>query len=79
MLAYGGVDDYSTELRVLLDATVGALRSGGRFATFAYTHAARMPRARKFRDLLESRFTSVTTSPIVWRNVPPAFVYRCRK
>lgn len=63
----------------LLDATVGALRPGGRFATFAYTHAARMPRARKFRELLESRFTTVTTSPIVWRNVPPAFVYRCQK
>lgn len=65
--------------RRLLDATVGALRPGGKFATFAYTHAARMPRARKFRELLESRFKTVTTSPIVWRNVPPAFVYRCEK
>ena len=63
----------------LLDATVGPIRPGGRFATFAYSHAAWTPPARKFRELLESRFSHVETSRVVWRNVPPAFVYRCRK
>ena len=61
----------------LLDATVGPLRSGGRFATFAYSHAAWLPQARRFRELLESRFSRVETSEVVWRNMPPAFVYRC--
>jgi phospholipid N-methyltransferase len=55
------------------------MRPGARFATFAYSHAAWMPPARKFRELLDSRFSQVETSKVVWRNVPPAFVYRCRK
>jgi phospholipid N-methyltransferase len=63
----------------LLDATALALRPGGRFATFAYSHAAWLPQARTFRKLLDARFSEVTTSEVVWRNVPPAFVYRCRK
>ena len=63
----------------LLDAAVKALKPGGRFATFAYSHAAWMPPARRFRELLDSRFSEVRTSKVVWRNVPPAFVYRCRK
>jgi phospholipid N-methyltransferase len=63
----------------LLDATVKPLKPGGRFATFAYSHAAWLPQARRFRDLLDSRFSEVETSEVVWRNLPPAFVYRCRK
>lgn len=63
----------------LLDATVTPLRPGGGFATFAYSHAAWLPQARRFRELLESRFSEVSTSEVVWRNVPPAFVYRCRR
>lgn len=63
----------------LLDAAVSALRTGGRFATFAYSHAAWLPPARRFRALLDSRFRVVETSTVVWRNLPPAFVYRCRK
>ena len=63
----------------LLDSTVKALKPGGRFATFAYSHAVWLPQARQFRELLDSRFNSVETSKVVWRNMPPAFVYRCHK
>jgi phospholipid N-methyltransferase len=63
----------------LLDAAIGPLKAGGRFTTFAYSHAAWTPPARHFRELLDSRFSQVDTSKVVWRNVPPAFVYRCRK
>jgi phosphatidylethanolamine/phosphatidyl-N-methylethanolamine N-methyltransferase len=65
--------------RRLLDAIVAALGPGGRFATFAYVHAAWLPPGRRFRRLLESRFSRVRTTSIVWRNLPPAFVYRCDK
>ena len=65
--------------RRLLDATVTPMKPGARFATFAYSHAAWMTPARRFRELLDSRFSHVETSEVVWRNVPPAFVYRCRK
>ena len=65
--------------RSLLDAILASLPPGGRFATFAYVHAAWLHPGRHFRMLLESRFSDVTTSRIVWRNLPPAFVYRCEK
>jgi phosphatidylethanolamine/phosphatidyl-N-methylethanolamine N-methyltransferase len=65
--------------RRLMDAIVDSLPSGGRFATFAYVHAAWLPPGQRFRRLLESRFARVTRSSLVWRNLPPAFVYRCEK
>jgi phosphatidylethanolamine/phosphatidyl-N-methylethanolamine N-methyltransferase len=71
---------FSHELQqTLLAAVLRSLRPGGRFATFAYVPAAWFPPGRRFRKMLESGFASVETSPIVWRNIPPAFVYRCRK
>jgi len=65
--------------RRLLDAVLESLPTGGRFATFAYVHAAWLPPGQSFRRLLESRFATVTRSSVVWRNLPPAFVYRCEK
>jgi len=63
----------------IMSSTMQSLRSGGRFATFAYVHAAWLPTARRFRRFLEAHFTEVRTTPVVWRNLPPAFVYRCTK
>jgi phosphatidylethanolamine/phosphatidyl-N-methylethanolamine N-methyltransferase len=63
----------------LLEAVTRALRPGGRFATFAYIHAARLPPGRRLRRMLEARYHSVETTSVVWRNLPPAFVYRCEK
>jgi phospholipid N-methyltransferase len=65
--------------QTLLDAAVGPLRKGAAFATFAYSHAAWLPPGQRFRKLLDSRFSRVETSGIVWKNIPPAFVYRCWK
>lgn len=69
----------ATTQRRLLDPVVRALRPGGQFVTFAYSHAAWLPSGRRFRALLDAEFTEVDVSPHVWRNLPPAFVYRCRK
>jgi len=63
----------------LLDVTVASLRPGGEFLTFAYIHGLLLPAGRKFRNLLQSHFPKVERSSIVWRNLPPAFVYRCTK
>lgn len=63
----------------LMDSIVESLRPGGRFVTYAYVHATWMPGARRFRKMLESRFREVVRAAVVWRNVPPALVYRCRK
>lgn len=63
----------------LLGAVIRTLRPGGQFATFAYIHGCWLPPGRRFRRLLESSFSHVRTSRTVWRNLPPAFVYRCEK
>ena len=54
-----------------------ALRPGGRFSTFAYAHAAWLPSGLKFRRELKQVFARSEVLPIVWRNLPPAFIYRC--
>jgi phosphatidylethanolamine/phosphatidyl-N-methylethanolamine N-methyltransferase len=72
--------NFSSELQQrLLSAVVAGLRPGGRFATFAYIPAAYFPAGRRFRSLLESSFARVETTRIVYRNFPPAFVYRCER
>jgi phosphatidylethanolamine/phosphatidyl-N-methylethanolamine N-methyltransferase len=67
------------EQQRLLAAVVRALRPGGLLTTYAYNHTAWLPGGRRFRRLLESTFDGVTTTRTEWRNLPPAFVYRCRK
>jgi phospholipid N-methyltransferase len=67
-----------TEQERILRGVLNSLTPDGMFATFAYVHARWLPRARRFRERLENYFGQVTTSQIVWRNFPPAFVYRCR-
>jgi phospholipid N-methyltransferase len=67
-----------TEQERILQGVLNSLTPDGMFATFAYVHARCLPRARRFRERLEHYFGQVTTSQIVWRNFPPAFVYRCR-
>jgi phosphatidylethanolamine/phosphatidyl-N-methylethanolamine N-methyltransferase len=61
----------------ILNAIVESLANRGTFTTFAYSHARWLPKARQFRRNLEERFREVKTSPVIWRNLPPAFVYRC--
>jgi phospholipid N-methyltransferase len=61
----------------IMEAILTALSPNGMFTTFAYFHACRMPKARRFRSNLHRHFARVEMSPIVWWNFPPAFVYRC--
>jgi phospholipid N-methyltransferase len=63
----------------LLAATISVLRDGGRFATFAYLQGLLLPSGQAFKRRLRHHFSTVATSRTVWRNLPPAFVYRCTK
>ena len=63
----------------LLDATLSSLHPGGTFATFAYLHGLLLPAGKRFKKKLARSFSQVDKSPTVWRNIPPAFVYRCTK
>lgn len=69
---------FPTELQTrILSAVAASLRPGGRFATFAYVHAAWFPTARGFHRRLRDTFRSVSRTRVEWRNLPPAFVLRC--
>lgn len=58
---------------------VAALGPGGIFTTFAYLHARVIPAGRRYRRLLNGLFCEVHVSQTIWRNLPPAVVYRCVK
>jgi phospholipid N-methyltransferase len=63
----------------LLDAVVNSLGPEGTFATFAYLHSLWFPASKRLARKLRGRFGWVTTTRPVWRNLPPALVYRCRR
>ena len=63
----------------LLDAMFSVLSEQGQFITFAYLHGLPLSSAKRFRSVLEGVFDSVSVSPIVWRNMPPAIFYSCRR
>lgn len=59
----------------ILDHVLPRLAPGGRFATFAYWGFHQLPSGRRFRALLHGRLHGVEITRVVWRNLPPAFVY----
>ncbi len=63
----------------VLKAVLETLSPDGVFTTFGYLHARWMPNALRFRARLQGLFRLVETSEIVWKNFPPAFVYRCKQ
>ncbi|MDD3118810.1 MAG: NAD-binding protein [Victivallales bacterium] len=63
----------------LLTEIIHSLAPRGVFTTFAYIQGLALPTAHIFRRNLDRRFTTVHRTPIIWRNIPPAVVYRCHK
>ncbi len=61
----------------ILGAMLSSLSAKGQFVAFGYIHAKWFPTSRRFRRRLLENFARVEATPIVWRNLPPAFVYRC--
>ncbi len=61
----------------MMGAITRALKPGGQFVAFAYSHARYYPTTLRFRQLMFREFGRVETTPIVWRNLPPAYVYSC--
>ncbi len=63
----------------LLDTITTVLKPDGMFLSFAYLHGLLLPSGQRFKKNLHERFRDVTTTDIVWQNIPPAFVYIARK
>lgn len=71
---------FSPELQdKCLEAMFEVLPPGGKFATFAYWQGLLLPAGQRFRRFLKTNFSSVEQSPTAWKNLPPAFVYRCER
>jgi phosphatidylethanolamine/phosphatidyl-N-methylethanolamine N-methyltransferase len=70
--------DDATQQAVLRELS-RAIGDTGAFTTFAYLHGMTLGAARQFRRTLRGSFEEVLVSATVWRNVPPAFVYVCRR
>lgn len=60
----------------VVDGVTSCLTPHGDFRTFQYMHAYGMRRARRFRALMDERFSSFERIGPVIRNLPPAFVLR---
>lgn len=60
-----------------LSATARVLRPGGKFATFAYLQGLLLPPGKRFAQRLHATFPQIEKTPVVWKNIPPAFVYIC--
>ncbi|MBT3223648.1 MAG: SAM-dependent methyltransferase [Proteobacteria bacterium] len=63
----------------IFDAIGATLKPDGQFVTFTYVHSQVLPGARQLLRTLRERFAEVDTTPIIWANIPPAFVYVCRR
>ncbi|MFO1439288.1 MAG: methyltransferase domain-containing protein [Verrucomicrobiaceae bacterium] len=61
--------------KAILGNVLPHLAPGGRFVTFAYFGFHKLPAGQHFRDLLGTLLPNVTTTEVVWANLPPAFVY----
>lgn len=70
----------------IIDAAASCLRPGGILTQFVYMHGRLVP-FKEFDDefqpfpaeeFLGARFSKISRRQ-VWRNLPPAFVYECRK
>lgn len=49
---------------------------GGSFRTFTYLQSAITPNARRLRRLIRAHFDAASSSGLVWKNFPPAWVLR---
>lgn len=68
----------STQRAIVRAASI-ELGATGAFSTFAYLHGLGLPGARRLKRMLHEHFEEVITTAPVWRNLPPARVYVCRR
>ncbi len=62
----------------LLTEISSCMAPGAKFVTYAYLSGTYLPAGRHFKQILKKYFSHVSRSPVVWRNIPPAFVYQCQ-
>lgn len=65
--------------RSILDPLLRVLKPGGKLVTFGYHIGKMMTGGRRFYRMLPTYFSTVHQSPLILRNIPPAWVFTCTK
>lgn len=55
-----------------------SLAANGKMITYSYLHSLIFPSGKRFQKLLSHHFPNLQKK-IVWKNLPPAIVYECKK
>ena len=63
----------------LLKIIYRILNPGGVFITYSYVHTFVLPSQIRFRKILRKIFKETRISNIVWVNIPPAVVIKCKR
>ena len=63
----------------LIPAIARVLAPGGIFTQFTYSWTRWARPGRRQHDALRSNFAAVEVSRPIWRNLPPATIYTCRR
>lgn len=64
--------------QVLLKSIIQGMAPDATFTTFGYFGAHILPAGKSFLKLLKQHFSKVEVSEVIWENIPPALIYRCR-
>ncbi len=70
--------DYDIQKK-LLNIINEILSSKGEFITYAYLHTKIMSSHKRFIKMIEEIFKTIIFSPVIWLNLPPAFIIKCVK
>lgn len=65
--------------RKILQAMHTALRPAGTVTTYSYLHGAWFPSNRAWLKIFSEVFSGVRREKVVWKNLPPAQVFRATK
>ena len=61
----------------IMEAILARLHPESKFTTIAYWQGMILPSGMRFKKRLRQTFGKVQRSPTGWKNLPPAFAYRC--
>jgi len=61
----------------LMAEVLAVLKPTGQFCGFGYLHAKWYSSTQTFHRRLRETFPAMHISPVVWRNLPPAFAFSC--
>jgi phosphatidylethanolamine/phosphatidyl-N-methylethanolamine N-methyltransferase len=62
----------------ILEGVASSLKPGGLFLGFTYFHSSMVPATHRYRAKLKKMFAHVDRIPVM-KNVPPAYVMRCKR